>query len=91
MGRAQRISIPGGGASVPVSVSGDTVFTVGQDFQVAYDPADFDSNAYWTLSGQTSYGVICFPENTILWVRNDPLIPDAADLFVLTQIKSRVV
>ena len=91
MGRAQKITVPAGGVSVPISVSGDTIFTVGADVQIAYDEADFGNNAFFTISPTVSYGVLCFPNLTILHVRQDPLVPVEADIFILTQIKQVVV
>jgi hypothetical protein len=91
MGRAFNVQIPAsGGGEVPISVSGDTYFSGMGGFQIAYDEQDFASNQFAQLNvDQSNAPLMCFPPNTILWVRMDPTagVP-ATTLYVLTQIKS---
>jgi len=92
MGRAFNVQIPAsGGGEVPISVSGDTFFSGQGNFQIAYDEQDFASNQFAQINTTTSNPpIMCFPANTILWVRVDPTagIPDQTTLYVLTQIKT---
>ena len=96
MGRAYNVLIPAAGVGVdpvPVSVSGCTVFDGIGQYQVAYDPADFASDQFATISPQlTSYGKLIFPPNTILWIRQDPdaVGAPATPLYVWTQISEVV-
>jgi hypothetical protein len=95
MGRALTITIPAAGLGVdpvPVSVSGDSYFSAQGQFEVAYDPADFASNAYFLLNTALSnVPVLCFPMNTILWVRAPPASGQpASDLSVLTSMNEGV-
>jgi hypothetical protein len=75
--RLFNLTIPAAGAGVdpvPVSVSGCTQFFCLQDFEAALDPADFNSGQYATfLTGLTGKaGEFVYPDNTILWVRQNP-------------------
>ena len=77
MVRALTVSIPAaappGIGNVPISVSGDTYFAGQGLFEVAFDPSDFAGNAFWSLRTDLSnVPVLCFPMNTILWVRAPP-------------------
>lgn len=97
MGRAYNLTISAPAVGVdpqPISVSGCTVFdSIGQ-FEVAYDPADFDSNQFALINPQLSqYAKLNFPPNTILWVRQDPnaIGQPAAVLYVWTQIEEASV
>lgn len=92
MGRAFTQTITAAGVGVdpnPISVSGCTIFYGLTNYEIAYDPADFASNQFFTMRLQLtnmSHEMI-FPPQTILWVR---LIPSsgepATDLSVHTQI-----
>ena len=91
MGRAFTITIPASGVGVdpvPISVSGQTFISGLQNVQVAYDPADFDSDQFAVFSlGQSNLPVMMFAPNTILWVRLDPTTGEPAfALSILTQI-----
>lgn len=91
MGRAFTITVPAAGLlvdPVPLSVSGDTYFAAQGQFEVAYDPADFNSDAYFLLNTALSnVPVLCFPMNTILWVRAPPASGQPpTDLSVLTSM-----
>ena len=92
MGRAYTITVPAsappGIGNVPISVSGDTYFSSRAEFQIAYDPADFDSDQFAVLgTALSNVPVLCFAPNTILWVRQDPTGgAPASTLSVLTQI-----
>jgi len=84
--RLFNLTIPAAGAGVdpvPVSVSGCTTLFGINDIQVALDPADFNSGQFANfiigLTGQTHEAV--YPDNTILWVRQDPTA--GAPAFVL--------
>lgn len=92
MGRAFNVQVPAsGGGEVPISVSGDTFFNGEGAFQIAYDEQDFASNQFAQITTAPSNPpIMCFPPNTILWVRVDPTagIPTETTLFVLTQIKT---
>ena len=76
MVRALTVSIPAAGLGVnpvPISVSGDTYFSAQGQFQAALDPSDFVGNAFFNLNTALSnVPVLCFPMNTILWIRADP-------------------
>lgn len=92
MGRAFNVQIPiSGGGEVPISVSGDTHFSGAGSFQIAYDEQDFASNQFAQINTALSnVPLMCFPPNTILWVRVDPAggIITETTLYVLTQIKT---
>jgi len=96
MGRAYNLTITAAGVGVdpqPISVSGCTVFNSIAELQIAYDPADFDSDQFTLLSPQLSqYSKLNFPPNTILWVRLDPSSgAPASILYVWTQISEASV
>lgn len=93
--RAQNVSIPAAGLLVdpiPISVSGDTYFSAQGQFEMALDPADFTGNAFFNLN--TAIGnppVLCFPMNTILWVRAPPASGQPiTDLSFLTSMNKGV-
>lgn len=91
LGRAFTITIPASGVGVdpvPISVSGQTHISASASVQVAYDPADFDSDQYSVFRmGLSNLPMMRFAPNTILWVRLDPTGGEpAVALSILTQI-----
>lgn len=94
MARVFNVEIPAsGGALVPISVCGSTLFSIAGDIQLAYDEADFSSNQFFQISGAVSPQVLPIgSDKTILWVRFDPAggLP-ATRLYVWTEINSAVV
>lgn len=92
MVRALTVNIPAAAPAligvVPISVSGDTYLSGQGMFEVAFDPSDFDGNAFFNLRTDLSnVPILCFPMNTILWVRAPPLSGQpATDLSILTSM-----
>lgn len=91
MGRTYNLTIPAAGVGVdpvPISVSGATQLSGESQYEVAYDPADFDSNQFTLLNpGISNLPIMTFAPNTILWVRQPPTGgAPAAVLYILTQI-----
>lgn len=96
MGRAYSFELTASAPGVdpqPISVSGETVFYIEATIEYAYDPADFDSQQYVRCSPSGAGSrLMCFPPNTILWVRLDQTVPvPATRLSVHTQIKQESV
>jgi len=96
MGRAYSFTLTASAPGVdpqPISVSGQTIIYVDGVLEMAYDPADFDSQQYVRAGfGITGSRLMTFPPNTILWVRLDQTVPiPATRISVHTQINQEGV
>lgn len=74
---------------VPVNVCGKTFLSCGSgQLELALDPADFDTNQFFTLSDGSPQVIPIGSNRTVLWVRQPPLtgLPDVIALSVWTEI-----